>query len=170
MTDLWLRAAAAAVTWSVDDKQTANMSRHNDSPVSQSQTVSKQASQSCWNYFYSGTQFPGNEKITLCNHKKVQKSSWTEPYSSCSFTTLLCSKMALYRWIKTECRWNKKPISVWSPDWSASLRPSLERKARPNALIGPNDSMATGWKMLCAWMFEYFADLRMAASFAAEPA
>jgi len=39
--------------------------------------------------FYPGSQFPGNEKITLCNTKKVQKkSSWNEPYSS-SFTLLL---------------------------------------------------------------------------------
>jgi len=35
--------------------------------------------------------------ITLCNIKKVQKSSWNEPYSSSSFTKQSCSKMALYR-------------------------------------------------------------------------
>jgi len=29
-------------------------------------------------YFDPGTQFPG-EKITLCNIKKVQKSTWNEP-------------------------------------------------------------------------------------------
>jgi len=40
-------------------------------------------------------------------YKKVQKSSWNEPYSSSSFTKQSCSKMALYRWIKTESRWNK---------------------------------------------------------------
>ena len=62
-------------------------------------------------------------------YKKVQKSSWNEPYSS-SFTKQSCSKMALYRWIKTESRWNKKLISLSSPDWSASLRPSFERKTR----------------------------------------
>jgi len=33
-------------------------------------------------YFYPGTQFPGNEKNTLPNAKKVQKSSWNEPYSA----------------------------------------------------------------------------------------
>jgi len=47
-------------------------------------------------FFDPGTQFPRNEKITLCNTKKVQKSSWNEPYSS-SFTKQSCSKMALYR-------------------------------------------------------------------------
>jgi len=48
-------------------------------------------------FFDPGTQFPRNEKITLCNTKKVQKSSWNEPYSSSSFTKQSCSKMALYR-------------------------------------------------------------------------
>jgi len=43
--------------------------------------------------FDPGTQFPGNEKITLCN-KKVQKSSWNEPYSS-SFTPLLLLQFML---------------------------------------------------------------------------
>jgi len=37
-------------------------------------------------------------------YKKVQKSSWNEPYSSSSFTKQSCSKMALYRWIKTDSR------------------------------------------------------------------
>jgi len=58
-------------------------------------------------FFDPGTQLTRNEKITLCNTKKVQKSSWTEPYSSSSsFTKQSCSKMALYRWIRTESRWN----------------------------------------------------------------
>jgi len=92
----------------------------------------------------------------------MQKSSWNEPYSSSSFTKQSWSKMALYRWIRTESRW--KLISLSSPDWSASLRPSFERKTRPDALIGPNNSTATGWKMWWAWMFEYFAVLRVAAS------
>ena len=64
--------------------------------------------------------------------------------------------MALYRGFKTESRWNKKLISLSSPDWSASLRPSFERKTRPDALIGPSDN--GNWlKMWWAWMFQYFA-------------
>jgi len=39
----------------------------------------------------------GMKKITLCNTKKVQKSSWNKPYSSSSFTKQSCSNMALYR-------------------------------------------------------------------------
>ena len=64
----------------------------------------------------------------------------------------------------------QKLISLSSPDWSASLRPSFERKTRPEALIGPNDSTATGWEIWWAWMFEYFAVLRVAASSDADPA
>jgi len=41
-------------------------------------------------FFDPGTQFPGNEKITLCNAKKVQKSNWNELYSSAS-VLLLCN-------------------------------------------------------------------------------
>ena len=45
-------------------------------------------------------------KILCCAIQKVQKWSWNKPYSS--FTKLSCSKMALYRWIKTESRWSRK--------------------------------------------------------------
>jgi len=111
---------------------------------------------------------PREWKNNTMQHRKVQKSSWNEPYSSSSFTKQSCSKMALYRWIRNESRWNRKLISLSSPDWSASLRPSLVRKTRPEALIGPNNSTATGWKMWWAWMFEYFAVLQVAASSAAK--
>ena len=48
--------------------------------------------------FYPDTQFPGNEKNYAMQYRKVQKSSWNEPYSSSSsFTKQSCSKMALYR-------------------------------------------------------------------------
>ena len=51
-----------------------------------------------YDYFFDpGTQFPGNEKNTLCNTKMYK--SWNEPYSSSSFTKQSCSKMALYHWI-----------------------------------------------------------------------
>jgi len=93
----------------------------------------------------------GNKKKLHYAIQKVQKWSWNEPYSSSCFTKQSCSKIAiaLYGWIKTESRWNKKLISLPSPDWSANLRTSLDSKTRPDALIGPNDSTATGWKMWC---------------------
>ena len=56
----------------------------------------------------------GMKKITLRNTKKVHKSNWNEPYSSSSsFTKQSCRKMALYRWIKTEIRWNKNVSYVF---------------------------------------------------------
>jgi len=48
-------------------------------------------------FFDPGTQFPGNEKNYTMQYKKVQKSSWNEPYFSSSFTKWSCSKTALYR-------------------------------------------------------------------------
>jgi len=48
-------------------------------------------------FFDPSTQFPGNEKKYAMQYKKVQKSSWDEPYSSSSFTKQSCSKMALHR-------------------------------------------------------------------------
>ena len=68
---------------------------------------------------------PREWKNYAMQYKKVQKSSWNKLYSSSSFTKQSCSKMALYRGIRTESRWNKKLISQSTPDWSASLRPSL---------------------------------------------
>ena len=80
-------------------------------------------------FFHSGTKLPGNDKITLCNTKKYKNQAGinlTSPFPS-------CSKMALYRWIRTESRWNL--ISLSSPDWAASLQPSFERKTWPNTLL-----------------------------------
>ena len=74
-------------------------------------------------YYYLWPRYwiPREWKHYAMQYKKVQKSSWNEPYSSSSFTKQSCSKMALHRWIRTESRWNKKLISLSSPDWSASL-------------------------------------------------
>jgi len=49
----------------------------------------------------------GNKKLRYAMTKTEQESSWNEPYSS-SFTKLSCSKMASYRWIKTESRYGFK--------------------------------------------------------------
>jgi len=43
------------------------------------------------------TQFPGNEKNYDMQCKKVQKSSWNEPYSSSSFTLSLLLLLHVYR-------------------------------------------------------------------------
>ena len=57
---------------------------------------------------------PREWKNYAMQYKKVQKSSWNEPYSSSSFTKRSCSKMALYRWIRAESRYNKKLIIISS--------------------------------------------------------
>jgi len=44
----------------------------------------------CYYYFfYPGTQFPGSEKNDAMQYRKVQKSSWNEPYSSSSFIIII---------------------------------------------------------------------------------
>jgi len=81
--------------------------------------------------------------IILC--KENTKTSWNGLYSSSSFTKLSRSRIALKRWMRTESCWNKKLVSLSSPDWVESLRPSLDKNAHPDALIGPSHSTAIGW-------------------------
>jgi len=52
-------------------------------------------------FFWPRYSIPEERKNYAMQYEKVQKSSWNEPYSSSSFTKQSCSKMALYRWIKT---------------------------------------------------------------------
>ena len=56
--------------------------------------------------FWPRYSIPREWKNYAMQYKKVQKSSWNEPYSS-SFTKQSCSKMALYLWIRTESGWYK---------------------------------------------------------------
>ena len=84
-------------------------------------------------------------------YRKVQKSSWNEPYSSSSFTKQSCSKMALYRWIRTESRWNKKLISLSSPDWSASLPRSHTQTDRADCSTRTTDVCRLGCRERSMW-------------------
>jgi len=44
----------------------------------------------CYYYFfYPSTQFPGSEKNDAMQYRKVQKSSWNEPYYSSSFIIII---------------------------------------------------------------------------------
>jgi len=56
-------------------------------------------------FFWPRYSIPREWKKYAMQYKKVQKSSWNETYSS-SFTKQSCCKMALYRWIRMENRWN----------------------------------------------------------------
>ena len=51
-------------------------------------------------FFWPRYSIPEEWKNYAMQYKKVQKSSWNEPYSSSSITKQSCSKMALYHWIK----------------------------------------------------------------------
>ena len=81
--------------------------------------------------FDPGTQFPGKKNYVL--QRQNMKTSWNGLYSS--FTKLSRSRIALKRWMRTESRWNKKLVSLSSPDWVESLRPSLDKNAHPDALL-----------------------------------
>ena len=97
-------------------------------------------------FFDPSTQFPGKKNYAMQRHNT--KTSWNGLYSSfSSFTKLSRSRIALKRWMRTESRWNKNLVSLSSPDWVESLRPSLDKNAHPDALIGPSDSTAIGWNM-----------------------
>jgi len=75
-------------------------------------------------------------KKNCAMHRKKQ-ASWNGRYS---FTELLCSRMALKRWIRTDSRcWNNKLVSLSSSDWVESLRPSLDRKSQPDSLENVTD-------------------------------
>ena len=54
-------------------------------------------------FFKPRYSIPREWKNYSIQYRKVQKSSWNEPYSF-SFTKQSWSKMALYRWIRTESR------------------------------------------------------------------
>jgi len=61
----------------------------------------------CWfiiviitNFFDPDTQFPVNEKNYAMQYKKVQKSSWNEPYSSSSFGVIIINNVIINRHCK----------------------------------------------------------------------
>jgi len=57
-----------------------------------------------------------------------------------------CNVTELNRNSKTERRWNKKEVSLSSPELRKILRPRSERNWRASLFMGPRDSKAIGWK------------------------
>ena len=57
-----------------------------------------------------------------------------------------CNKTELNRNIETEMRWNKKEVSLSSPELREILRPMSERNWRASQFKGPRDSKTIGWK------------------------
>ena len=107
----------------------------------------------CCYFLDPGTQFPGNEKITLCNTKKVQKSNWNEPYSSCPFTKQSCSKMALYRWINyynyNYCYYTRSSIVWVTVNWNITSVRSFSACWRPLTRVGLTDSSCHQFVVAC---------------------
>ena len=84
--------------------------------------------------FYTPVLSSQGEK-KLCYAKKNVKLEWS--LLLLLLQKLSWSRIALKRWIRTEILWNKKLISLSSPDWAESLRPRFVRNTQPDALIGP---------------------------------
>ena len=82
----------------------------------------------------------GMKKLRYAMQKSTKRKldCWNKPYSSPSFTKQSSSKLALYRWIRTESRWNKKLISLSSSSSSLLLychHPSRARVQTSNRLL-----------------------------------
>jgi len=85
-----------------------------------------------------------------------------------------CNKTELNGNSETEMRWNKKEVSLSSPELREILRPRSERNWRASLFMGPRDSKAIGWKQYWLSSFQcavgYLAVLRVAAISATAPA
>src|SRR6218665_2544917 len=67
----------------------------------------------------------------------------------------------------TDSRWNRKIVSLGSPDTPAPRRPSSSRNSRPSRLMGPNVSTAIGTNSWGAGKVAYLLRFRSAACSAA---
>src|SRR5688572_18080354 len=72
-------------------------------------------------------------------------------------------------WLMMEISWNRKEVSLGSPDLPDRCFPNVVRKT-PELLIGPSDSTATGTKMCDLVISPYFITFFLAADSAAAPA
>ena len=77
--------------------------------------------------------------------------------------------MALALCTITDTLWNKKAVSLGSPETPFIRSPISHKKEVPSSLIGPRVSMTTGTKSWVALMAAYFVCLRSAARLAAAP-
>ena len=85
-------------------------------------------------------------------------------------SVISCNKTELNRNSKTEMRWNKKEVSLSSPDLREILRPRSERNWRASLFMGPRDSKAIGWKQYWLSSAPYLVLLWVAAISATSPA
>ena len=75
----------------------------------------------------------------------------------------------LKRWINTETLWNKKEVSLGSPEIAARRLLIFTKNDKPREQMGSSVSIATGPKMCVLVIDAYFKDLRSAATSAAPP-
>ena len=67
--------------------------------------------------------------------------------------------MALHLWTMTEMRWNRKAVSLGSPEDADKRRPKQAKNLSPSSLIGPKVSIATGqnkYVRLSSWYLSFF--------------
>ena len=89
---------------------------------------------------------PGEWKIMICITKKVQKSSWSKPYSS----SLLCTLGSIDPWgSKQEAKvsaWSYVRLSL-SVRLSASVSPELHVQSLPKFVV----QFTHGFGSICLW-------------------
>ena len=76
----------------------------------------------------------GKEKCVFHRPSSVGQKLSNEP----------ANEMALHLWTMTEMRWNRKAVSLGSPEDADKRRPKQAKNLSPSSLIGPKVSIATG--------------------------
>ena len=107
---------------------------------------------------------------TTVRKKFRNRKCWKDYCSGRSSNTKpSCNKTELNRNSKTEIRWNKKEVSLSSPELREILRPRSERNWRASLFMGPRHSKAIGWKQYWLSSAPYLVLLRVTAISATAP-
>ena len=91
----------------------------------------------------------GKEKCVFHRPSSVGQNCQNEP----------ANEMALHLWTMTEMRWNRKAVSLGSPEDADKRRPKQAKNLSPSSLIGPKVSIATGqnkYVRLSSWYLSFF--------------
>ena len=91
----------------------------------------------------------GKEKCVFHRPSSVGQKLSNEP----------ANEMALHLWTMTEMRWNRKAVSLGSPEDADKRRPKQAKNLSPSSLIGPKVSIATGqnkYVRLSSWYLSFF--------------
>ena len=112
------------------------------------------------------------EKVSFQLLMKLRRRWWYiweyENWSSdSSVTKVLCKAVALALYTITDTLWNKKDVSLGSPETTFIISPISHEKSVPSSLIGPRVSVATGTISWVALIAAYLVCLRSASRSAA---